>query len=87
MKFHTVNTITNGVLPTEANVGQKVEWDASLVDLETGEVHRTFKASGVIEQFTYIANNGFSWKYVVFADGVVDGRDVVEMGVPVGFFR
>jgi hypothetical protein len=87
MKFHTVNTITNGVLPTEANKGQKVEWDASLVDFETGEVHRTFKASGVIDGFTYMEMNGHSWKYVIFIDGRIDGKDVIEMGVPVGFFR
>ena len=87
MKFHTVNTVTNGVLPTEANIGQRVDWLASLFDLQTGEMHRQFYASGVIEQFTLIEVNGFTWKYVIFTDAVINGKNVVEAGVPVGFFR
>ena len=88
MKFHTVNTITNGVLPTEANIGQRVDWIATLVDLETGEAHREFGASGVIEQFVQIPmDGGHVWKYVIFVDAVINGKNVVEAGVPVGFFR
>lgn len=88
MKFHTVNTVTNGVLPVEANIGQRVEWDSTLVNYATGEQHREFSASGVIEQFTMIdMGNGWTWKYVIFVDAVINGKDVVEAGVPVGFFR
>jgi len=88
MKYHTVNTITNGVLVNESNIGQRVEWDATLVDLGTGEQHREFSASGVIEQFTLIdSGTGHTWKYVVFVDAVINGKNVVEAGVPVGFFR
>ena len=92
MKYHTVNTITNGVLPVEANLGQRVEWVGSLVDLETGASHRTFEASGVIRNFTYIEmpclqGVNHVWKYVIFEEAVIDGKDVVEAGVPVGFFR
>lgn len=87
MKFHTVNTITNGVLPVEANRGQRVEWVASLVDLETGASHRTFEASGVIDGFTILEVSGHEWKYVIFTDAVINGKNVVEAGVPVGFFR
>lgn len=88
MKFHTVNTITNGVLVKEENIGQRVDWIASLVDFETGEVHREFGASGVIEQFTLIdSGTGHPWKYVIFVDAVINGKNVVEAGVPVGFFR
>lgn len=87
MKFHTVNTVTNGVLPVEANIGQRVEWDSTLVDLETGFAHRSFKASGVIEQFTRLEAFGHDWLYVIFVDAVIDGKDIVEAGVPVGFFR
>jgi hypothetical protein len=88
VKYHTVNTITNGVLVNESNIGQRVEWEASLVSLETGEAHSSFKASGVIEQFTTLSvSSGYEWKYVIFIDAVINGRNVVEAGVPVGFFR
>lgn len=93
MKYHTVNTITNGVLPVEANIGQRIDWIATLVDLETGETHRAFHASGVIDGFTMMEMpnpvNGQKdvWKYVIFTDAVINGKDVVEAGVPVGFFR
>lgn len=89
MKYHTVNTITNGVLVNESNIGQKVEWIGSLVSLETGEAHRTFPASGVIEQFTRIKgpHSDYEWLYVIFSPAVIDGKECVEAGVPVGFFR
>jgi hypothetical protein len=92
MKFHTVNTIMNGVLPVEANLGQKVEWHSTLVDLETGEAHREFDCSGVIRNFTHIEMPGLQgkthvWKYVIFEEAVINGKDVVEAGIPVGFFR
>jgi hypothetical protein len=90
MKFHTVCTVTNGVLPVEANVGQKVEWNCSLVDLNTGEVHKEFSASGVIESFVFLEAAGIGnppWKYVIFSPALIDGRETVEAGIPVGFFR
>lgn len=87
MKYHTVNTVMNGVRVNEDNVGQRVEWTAALVDLETGVMHREFSASGVIEQFVDIQMGPHTWKYVVFVEAVIDGRNVVECGVPVGFFR
>lgn len=93
MKFHTVNTITNGVLVKEYNKGQRVDWRSSLVEMETGEVHREFYASGVIRDFTHIAmpnpidGKMSNWLYVIFTDAVINGKKVVEAGVPVGFFR
>lgn len=93
MKFHTVNTIMNGVKPVEANIGQKVEWHTTLVNLETGEVHREFYASGTLDGFTMqgmpnpINGQIDAWKYAIFVDLVIAGKNVVEAGVPVGFFR
>lgn len=95
MKYHTVNTIMNGVLVNESNVGQKVEWHSTLVDYETGELHRDIpQNSGVIRNFIYIdmpsmhdPGRKVTWKYVIFEEAVINGKDVVEAGIPVGFFR
>lgn len=85
MKFHTDAAITNGVLLDPSNIGQLVEWDSVLTNLETGEVHREMKCAG------YYAGNftepQTGWLYAQFESGHVGNFAQAEFGLPVAFFR
>lgn len=85
MKFHTVSTITNGVLLTEANIGQWVEWTSVLTNLETGDHHRTVQCGGY-----YSGNrvdNTTGWLYAMFRNGKIGNVFQNELGSPVAFFH
>lgn len=70
MKYNNQITITNGVLPTTANIGQVITMTVVLKDLATGAVHLTHKVeaefTGLIDVPTYGREIDDSWRYAVF---------------------
>jgi hypothetical protein len=85
MMFHVVDTITNGVLLTEANIGQRVEWTSVLTNLFTGEHHRTVKCSGIYTGTQYSNSNGYL--YAMFKDGFIGDLAQESLGGPFARFR
>ena len=70
MKYNNQITITNGVLPTEANVGQMITMTVVLKDFATGKVHRTHEVvarfTGLILVPTYGQQWDDNWAYATF---------------------
>ena len=68
MKYNNQVTINNGVLPTEANIGQMLDLTVVLKDFATGRVHRTHKVIGRLKEIKNIQTwNEIdpTWRYVV----------------------
>lgn len=82
LQYLSVCTVTNGVLITLANVGQRVQFRSVMQNAETGRVHRVMDNDGI-----YVGNkiiNGMV--YAMFEDGHIGDRYQAEMGSPLVFF-
>jgi hypothetical protein len=85
LKFHTDAAITNGVLLNASNIGQWVEWRATLRNLSTGNVHRTVMCGGYYTGSFVEPQTG--WLYAQFEHGKIGDLYQHELGLPVAFFR
>jgi len=82
LKFISVCTVTNGVLLTDANRGQRVEYRCVMQDFDTGRIHRVVDCAGIY--VGTIDNNGTIYAY--FENGYIGDRFQAEMGSPLSFF-
>lgn len=84
LRYHTTNTITNGVKLTPENVGRQVEWVSALKDLETGEYHRVHLMSGIYEG--NYRNPETRYLYAEFSGVLRNGEVSVFYGAPRAWF-
>ena len=95
MKYNNQITITNGVLPVEANKGQVITMTVVLKDFATGQVHRTHKVEARFTGLVSIPTHGREiddyWLYTTFEDATFENevghiKFVGEAGWPLAQF-
>jgi hypothetical protein len=82
LEFISVCTVTNGVLLTEANKGQRVVYRSVMQTFRTGRIHRVMDASGYYTGDEVI--NGTV--YAMFERGYIGDKFQKIHGLPLAFF-
>jgi len=82
LEYVSVISVTNGVLLTDANRGQRVELRAVLQDLKSGNIHRVVDCSGY---YVGTRMEGLGM-YAVFERGYIGDRYQEVLGWPLAFF-
>lgn len=89
MKYNNQVTITNGVLPVDANIGQEIEFTVVLKDFADGSIHSTHECRGIYRGRRDIPVWGQTddyWAYAVFGPCTIGDTTHEEGGWPLAQF-